>query len=74
MGKHSRRSEIAVINPLFRPAIRKWLYGITSAAVPILVAYGILEEATAPLWLALFAQVFATGTAYLHTPNETAEV
>lgn len=51
------------------PDVRRWLYGIITAAVPLLVVYGIIEAATAPLWLALAASVLATTTALAHTPT-----
>lgn len=73
MGKHLRKTEeISIINPVFTPAARKWLYGVTTALMPLLVAYGIVDESTAPLWVALAVQIFATGTAYMHTPTESA--
>lgn len=72
MGKHLRKTEeISIINPVFKPETRKWVYGVATAAVPLLVAYGVIEDATAPLWIALAAQVFATGTAWAHTPTES---
>lgn len=51
------------------PQVRRWAYGIITAAVPLLVVYGIIEAATAPLWLALAASVLATTTALAHTPS-----
>ena len=51
------------------PAVRRWVYGIITAAVPLLVVYGIIEAATAPLWLALAASVLGTATALAHTPT-----
>jgi len=51
------------------PAVRKWAYGIITAAVPLLVVYGIIEAATAPLWLALAASILGTATAFAHTPT-----
>ena len=51
------------------PQVRRWAYGIITAAVPLLVVYGIIEASTAPLWLALAASVLATSTALAHTPT-----
>ena len=51
------------------PKVRRWAYGIITAAVPLLVVYGIIEAATAPLWLALAASVLGTATALAHTPS-----
>ena len=61
MGTHTK--------PLLDQTARAWLYRITTAAIPLLMAYGILDGATAPLWIALAASVLATGTATAHTPT-----
>lgn len=53
------------------PQVRRYIYAVTTAVVPLLVVYGVLDEHTAPLWLALAAQVTATATAYVHTPAVT---
>ncbi len=51
--------------------VRKWLYGVSLAAVPLLVAYGVLDEAAAPLWIALVASVLAPTLALTHlTPED----
>lgn len=62
MSEHSTDTDLVPVR------VRRWLYGIATALVPLLVAYGILDEAVAPLWVALAAQVLATATAYAHTP------
>lgn len=54
--------------PLVPLTVRRWLYGVATALVPLLVVYGLVDDSTAPLWLALAAQVLATGTAWIHTP------
>lgn len=51
------------------PQLRAWLYGITTALVPLLTIYGIVDQATAPLWIALAASVLGTSTALMHTPR-----
>lgn len=50
------------------PRVRTWLYGILTCVVPLLIAYGVLDEATAALWVALGGAVLGLGTAYFHTP------
>lgn len=55
------------MDQILTPAVRQWLYGIITAAVPILIAYGVVESADAALWVALAAAVLGTGTAVLHT-------
>lgn len=52
------------------PAVRRWAYGIATAAVPLLVIYGVIESETAPLWVALVASVLGTGTALAHVPRD----
>lgn len=59
--------------PWLTPQIRRWAYGVVTAAVPLLVVYGVVEQATAPLWAALAASVLGTGTALAHTPTGGAE-
>ena len=59
--------------PWLTPQIRRWAYGVVTAAVPLLVVYGVVEQATAPLWAALAASVLGTGTALAHTPHGDAE-
>lgn len=46
---------------------RAYLYRVTTAAIPLLTAYGVVSEEVAPLWVALGAAVLATGTAARHT-------
>ncbi len=43
--------------------VRRWIYGVSLAAVPLLVALGILEDAIAPLVIALIGAVIAPGLA-----------
>jgi hypothetical protein len=38
---------------------RSALYGVAAATLPILVAYGLLDDEAAPLWLALIGAVLA---------------
>lgn len=51
------------------PSVRRWLYGVLVALIPLLIAYGVVEETTAPLWVALASSVLGTTTALLHTPT-----
>ena len=43
--------------------IRRYIYGICLAAVPLLVALGIVEESIAPLIVALAGAIIAPGLA-----------
>lgn len=49
------------------PAIRKYIYGIVTAALPLLVVYGVLDSNDVALWLALAAGILGTGTAFANT-------
>jgi len=49
---------------------RKWIYGISLAGIPLLVAYGILDESMAPLWVALVGAIIAPALAMANvTPD-----
>lgn len=37
---------------LLTPKRRKWLYALCLAALPLLVAYGLVDVKVAPLWAA----------------------
>ena len=51
--------------------VRKWIYGISLAAVPLLVLYGVIDEAAAPLWVALIGAVVAPTLALANlTPKD----
>lgn len=63
MGKHSKERV-----SWLTPQVRGWIYGIITALVPLLIIYGVLDEQTAPLWLALAASILGTSTALAHTP------
>lgn len=51
------------------PKIRTWIYSMLLAGIPLLIAYGVLDEQTAPLWVALGAAVLGQGMALAHTPR-----
>jgi hypothetical protein len=59
--------------------VRKYLYGVTIAAVTVLVAYDVISGEAAPLWLALGAAVLgivAPATAITHmtpAPSDIAD-
>lgn len=51
--------------------VRKWIYGIALAVVPLLVALGIVKSADAPLWIALAGAVIAPTLALANlTPKD----
>lgn len=43
--------------------VRRYIYGVSLAAIPLLVALGILEDELAPLVVALVGAVVAPGLA-----------
>jgi hypothetical protein len=43
--------------------VRRWIYGVCLAAIPLLVALGIIEDAIAPLIIALIGAIIAPGLA-----------
>lgn len=51
------------------PSVRRWIYGIALALLPILTAYGVLQEAHAPLWASLVGSILVPGLALAHTPG-----
>ena len=59
---------------LLTPEVRTWLYGVVSAALAIIAAYGIISADEVPLWLTLAAALLglagsATATAYRPTKH-----
>jgi len=51
-------------------ATRAWIYRILTAAVPVLIVYGILDAATAAVWVGLAAAVLGTGLAAVNTSTK----
>lgn len=51
-------------------AVRAYIYRIVTAAAPLLVAYGVVQESQVPMWIALAAAVLGTGTAALNTSTK----
>ena len=70
MGNHESESpETESITELIPPPVRSWLYGIVTALIPLLSAYGVISDQTAPLWIALAGAILATGTALAYRPT-----
>jgi len=51
-------------------ATRAWIYRILVAAVPVLIAYGVLDEVTAAVWVAAAAAVLGIGLAVGNTSTK----
>lgn len=59
------------MSKFFTRETRKWIYGICLAVVPLLVLYGVIDEAAAPLWIAVIGAIVAPTLALTHlTPKE----
>jgi len=48
-------------------AVRAWIYRVLTAVVPLLIAYGVVDDRTSVLWLALAGAALGTGLASLNT-------
>lgn len=51
------------------PSLRRYVYGIALAVMPLLTAYGIVSDTLAPLWVAVLSSVLVPGLALAHTPS-----
>jgi hypothetical protein len=52
--------------------VRRWIYGVCLALVPLLVALGVLEDEIAPLVIALVGAVIAPSLALINiTPDDS---
>lgn len=56
------------------PQLRKYVYGLTVAAIPLLVVFGVIAEEQVQLWLALAAAALGFGSSALAAPNTPKEV
>lgn len=68
MGTHENENA-SVVKEFIPAAVRSWLYGIATALIPLLSAYGLISEQSAPLWIALAGAILATGTALAYRPT-----
>lgn len=59
--------------PAIPAHVRSYAYSVLLAAVPILIVYGILDEATAALWVGLAGAVLGLGTAVTYRPTRHPE-
>ena len=46
--------------------VRKWLYLVSLAVIPLLVFYGVITEDAAPLWVALVGSILSPTLALTH--------
>lgn len=72
MSKYRKDVPTVIGNPariIAQPKVRRWLYGIAVAVVPILTVYGIIAESDAALWIGLAGAVLGTGVPALAAAN-----
>lgn len=55
-------------------ATRAWIYRVVTAAIPILVAAGVVAGGDAQLWLGLAAAVLGVGAGGLATVNTSTRI
>lgn len=54
---------------VFTPSVRRWLYRVLIALLPILTAAGIITEDMAPMVAGLIAAALAIGVADINVPE-----
>lgn len=59
------------IKEILNPSVRRWLYGVVIAVIPILTALGVITDEMAPLIVALVGALLAVGVADFHVPEAT---
>jgi hypothetical protein len=56
--------------PWLTPEVRKWIYGVSVATIPVLIVFGWLDDNRAPAILGLLNAVLIGGMAFANThPN-----
>lgn len=55
--------------PAIPAKYRRWVYGVSVATVPLLVAFGWLDDNVAPAVLGLLNAVFVGGLAFANVPK-----
>lgn len=49
---------------------RRWIYGVAVPALPLLVAYGVIDESQASLWIAVLGAIFVPALALRNTKDQ----
>jgi hypothetical protein len=49
---------------------RAWIYRVLTAAVPLVAAYGVIDQRTAALWVSLAGAILGTGLAAYNTSTK----
>jgi hypothetical protein len=53
---------------------RAWIYRVLTAAVPLVAAYGIIDERTAALWVSMAAAILGTSLAAYNTSTKAGDL
>lgn len=56
--------------PKISEPTRAWIYRISLAVIPLLIAFGAVAEEDAPLWIALAGAVLNSGLATANTSTD----
>lgn len=54
------------------PTVRRWIYGVGIAVIPLAVVYGLIEQETQALWVTLLGALM--GVIALPNTNDTETV
>jgi hypothetical protein len=49
--------------------VRAWIYRVATAAMPLLIAYGVVKEQDAALWIGAISALLVPGLAAVNTPR-----
>ena len=55
-------------------ATRAWIYRVLTAAVPLVTAYGIIDQRTAALWLGVIGALLGIGLASMNTSTKVPDL
>lgn len=66
-NRHSTTREVLTLAQ--SPHARKWAYNVTLAVIPVLVAYGLMEQGQVQVWVNFAAAVLGFTATSLARPN-----
>lgn len=49
--------------------VRAWIYRVATAVMPLLIAYGVVNEKDAALWIGAVTSLTVSGLAAVNTPR-----
>ena len=55
-------------------ATRAWIYRVLTAAVPLVAAYGFIDQRTAALWVSLAGAILGTSLAAYNTSTKAGDL